>query len=159
MTLHTIKTEAEAHGHAQPIHFLTLDTQMCFSLYSASLSMTKVYQPLLAKLKLTYPQYLVLLALWQQDSLMVSALSERLFLDSGTLTPLLKRLEKLAYLTRQRSAEDGRCVIVSLTALGKTLRETARDVPLAVACKTGCSSDELMALNTQLQKLRATLTK
>lgn len=132
---------------------------MCFSLYSASLSMTKVYQPLLAKLKLTYPQYLVLVALWQQDSLKVSALSERLFLDSGTLTPLLKRLEKLAYLTRQRSAEDARCVIVSLTALGKNLRETAQNVPLAVACKTGCSSDELMQLNRQLQKLRAALTK
>ncbi len=134
-----------------------LDQQMCFALYSASLSMTKVYKPLLNALNLTYPQYLVLLVLWQQDSVPVNTLGERLFLDSGTLTPLLKRLEKNGYLSRQRATEDERRVIVKLTKLGKELQEKSQHVPLKVACSTGCSPSEIHTLNNQLIALRASL--
>ncbi len=136
---------------------LNVDQQMCFALYSTSLSMTKVYKPLLSALNLTYPQYLVLLVLWQQDGVTVNTLGERLFLDSGTLTPLLKRLEKNGYLSRQRAVEDERRVIVKLTEKGKRLQAESQHVPLKVACSTGCSLPELHALNDQLIALRASL--
>ena len=136
---------------------LNVDQQMCFALYSASLSMTKVYKPLLSALNLTYPQYLVLLVLWQQDGVTVSTLGERLFLDSGTLTPLLKRLEKNGYLSRQRATEDERRVIVKLTKAGKQLQEKSQHVPLKIACSTGCSLLGLHTLNDQLIALRASL--
>lgn len=136
---------------------LNLDQQMCFALYSASLSMTKTYKPLLISLNLTYPQYLVLLVLWQQDSATVKTLSERLFLDSGTLTPLLKRLEKNGYLTRKRSTEDERQVIVKLTKSGEQLQQKSQHIPLKVACNTGCSLNELHTLNDQLIALRSSL--
>ena len=138
---------------------LHLDQQVCFALYSTSLSMTKAYQPLLAPLKLTYPQYLVLLVLWQQDAISVNTLGERLFLDSGTLTPLLKRLEKSGFVTRKRALDDERRVNVSLTPAGKALREQALHVPLQVSCNTDCSLPELQALHAQLGKLRAALTR
>ena len=93
-----------------------LDQQLCFALYSASLAMTKVYKPLLDQLGLTYPQYLVLLALWEQDGQTVSGLGERLYLDSGTLTPLLKRMESAGWIERQRDATDERLVLIHLTA-------------------------------------------
>ena len=136
---------------------LNVDQQMCFALYSASHSMTKVYRPLLNALNLTYPQYLVLLVLWQQDSVTVNTLSERLFLDSGTLTPLLKRLEKNGYLSRHRDAEDERRVFVKLTKLGEQLHEKSQHVPLKVACSTGCSPSEIHTLNDQLIALRVSL--
>ena len=136
---------------------LNLDQQMCFALYSASLSMTKVYKPLLNALNLTYPQYLVLLVLWQQDSITVNTLGERLFLDSGTLTPLLKRLEKNGYLSRQRDTSDERCVIVKLTKLGEKLQEKSQHIPIKVACITGCSTSEIHTLNDQLIALRGSL--
>lgn len=138
---------------------LNVDLQMCFALYSASLSMTKAYKPLLAELKLTYPQYLVLLILWEKDAVTVSSLGERLFSDSGTLTPLLKRLEKLGLIQRQRLAEDERKVIISLTKEGKQLQKQAVDVPVQIACNTGCSLDELHFLNDQLISLRTALIK
>src|SRR5438132_4782254 len=94
---------------------LQLDNQLCFALYSASLAMTKLYKPLLDELGLTYPQYLVMLALWEQDGLAVSGLGERLSLDSGTLTPLLKRLEAAGFISRVRDVEDERRVRVTLT--------------------------------------------
>lgn len=134
-----------------------VDQQMCFALYSASLSMTKIYKPLLRELNLTYPQYLVLLVLWQQDSVTVNTLGERLFLDSGTLTPLLKRLEKNGYLSRQRAVEDQRRVIVKLTKAGKQLQEKSQHVPLKVACSTGCALPEINSLNDQLISLRTSL--
>src|SRR3989338_8092204 len=101
---------------------LLLDNQLCFALYSASLAMTKLYKPLLDELGLTYPQYLALLVLWEQDSLMVSELGERLYLDSGTLTPLLKRLETSGLVSRLRDVEDERRVHISLTAAGRKLK-------------------------------------
>jgi len=138
---------------------LKLDNQLCFALYSTSLAMTKVYKPLLANLGLTYPQYLVMLVLWEQDQLMVSALGERLFLDSGTLTPLLKRLEAQGLIRRARSAEDERQVIVSLTAEGKSLRKAAAEVPPAILCSTGCTVPDLISLTAEIKALRETLSK
>ena len=107
-----------------------LDNQLCFALYSASLAMTKLYKPLLEALDLTYPQYLVMLVLWERDGLSVSALGERLSLDSGTLTPLLKRMETAGLLVRQRSSEDERRVHVCLSPAGQQLQaQAARQAP------------------------------
>ena len=140
-------------------NILNVDLQMCFALYSASLTMTKAYKPLLAALNLTYPQYLVLLVLWEKETMTVSSLGERLFSDSGTLTPLLKRLEKLGFIQRQRSAEDERKVIVSLTRAGKELHSLAANVPTQISCSTGCSLAEIKLLNEQLISLRTALIK
>ena len=138
---------------------LLLDNQMCFALYSASLTMTKVYKPLLQKSGLTYPQYLVMLVLWEQDARSVSELGERVFLDSGTLTPLLKRLETLAYITRTRDVADERRVIVALTAAGRRLQKQSLAVPQHISCATECSLPELKALTKQLGDLRAALLR
>ena len=133
---------------------LLLDEQLCFALYAASRRMTAVYRPLLEALDLTYPQYLVMLVLWERDQLTVSEIGERLFLDSATLTPLLKRLESAALLTRLRSTEDERQVVISLTDQGRMLKKQAGSVPLAVFCATGCEFDEVVALKQQLTQLR-----
>jgi DNA-binding MarR family transcriptional regulator len=138
---------------------LRLDQQLCFSLYSAQLAMTKVYRKLLASLELTYPQYLVMLVLWEGDSLTVSQIGERLFLDSATLTPLLKRLEVAGLLTRQRAAEDERQVVISLTAEGRALRRKAGAIPEAIFCASGCELDELLQLKSQLDGLRKHLSQ
>ncbi|WP_273208118.1 MarR family winged helix-turn-helix transcriptional regulator [Marinobacter subterrani] len=133
---------------------LALDRQMCFALYSASLAMTKLYKPLLSELGLTYPQYLVMLVLWERDGMRVSGLKERLHLDYGTLTPLVKRLEKQGLLVRQRSPEDERQVIVRLTGKGHSLQSAAARIPEQVATASGCSLVELEDLKTQLCALR-----
>lgn len=138
---------------------LQLDNQLCFALYSASLAMTKLYTPLLNALNLTYPQYLVLLVLWEQDGLTVTALGERLYLNSGTLTPLLKRMEASGLLVRARSQEDERRVLVSLTPDGKKLKARAAAIPPCVAKAANCSLSELMALTQQLKALRGQLNK
>lgn len=142
-----------------PSKVLSVDLQLCFALYSASLSMTKTYKPLLAKLKLTYPQYLVLLVLWEKDGVPVNTICERLFSDSGTLTPLLKRLEKLGLIQRQRAIEDERKVMITLTEQGKQLQIQAADVHAQIACSTGCTLTELHELNSQLISLRTNLIK
>lgn len=131
-----------------------LDNQLCFALYSNSLLMTKLYKPVLAKLGLTYPQYLVLLVLWESDRISVGELGERLFLDSGTLTPLLKRIEAAGLLTRTRAVDDERRVIVALSATGRALRRKAEHVPNEVACATGCRMADIATLTTRLQVLR-----
>ena len=134
--------------------WLALDHQLCFAMYSASLAMTKVYKPLLAPLGLTYPQYLVMLVLWEGDGITVSQLGERLTLDSGTLTPLLKRLEALGFVQRLRDAADERRVLLQLTPAGRRLKARAVAVPQAVACATACDLSEVSALAQQLQRLR-----
>ena len=134
-----------------------LDHQLCFALYSSSLVMTKLYKPVLSALGLTYPQYLVLLVLWESDAISVSELGTRLFLDSGTLTPLLKRMEAAGWLTRLRAVDDERRVIVSLTAAGRALRRKAQHVPNEVACASGCELAELADLTRRLQALRASV--
>ena len=133
---------------------LQLDNQLCFAVYSASLAMTKRYKPLLEKLQLTYPQYLVMLVLWERDGLMVSELGERLFLDSGTLTPLLKRLEANGLVGRIRDVGDERRVHINLTAAGRKLKARAASVPACLLAASQCSVDELLALTQQMQSLR-----
>jgi DNA-binding MarR family transcriptional regulator len=136
---------------------LLLDNQLCFALYSASLAMTKLYKPLLEELELTYPQYLVMLALWETDGLMVSALGERLSLDSGTLTPLLKRLEAAGWVSRIRNVADERRVHIHLTAAGRKLKTRAAKVPGCVLAATQCSVPELLQLTQQVRMLRERL--
>ena len=141
-----------------PAAWLALDHQLCFALYSASLAMTKLYKPLLTPLGLTYPQYLVMLVLWEGDGLTVSALGERLALDSGTLTPLLKRLETAGLLLRLRDAADERRVLLQLTPAGRDLKRQALAVPPAVASASGCELSELSELTARLHSLRQQLT-
>ncbi len=136
---------------------LELDQQMCFALYSTSLAMTKLYKPLLSELDLTYPQYLVLMVLWENDGVSVSGLKDRLFLDYGTLTPLVKRLEAQGLLSRRRSPEDERQVLVHLTEQGRALREKASKVPPQIASASGCTFAELDELKNQLNGLRQRL--
>ncbi len=138
---------------------LMLDQQFCFALYSANLALNKVYRKLLAKLNLTYPQYLVMLVLWERDEVMVSEIGDRLFLDSATLTPLLKRLEIAGLLGRYRSAVDERQVIIRLSERGRALRETARSVPEEIFCATGCGIEQLNEMKRQLETLRAQLAQ
>lgn len=141
----------------RPLDWLQLDKQLCFALYSASLAMTKIYKPLLEPLGLTYPQYLVLMVLWERDGLGVNELGERLFLDSGTLTPLLKRMDAAGWVQRTRDEADERRVRVTLTPAGRALRRRAQGVPKALAEVSGCTADELISLTERLQQLRQQL--
>ena len=137
-----------------PSPWLALDRQLCFALYAASLTVTKAYKPLLEPLGLTYPQYLVMLVLWDQDDLAVGQLGERLTLDSGTLTPLLKRLASDGLLRRTRDPVDERRVRVALTDAGRALRARALAVPQAMACTLACDIDEIQQLTARLTHLR-----
>ena len=136
---------------------LALDHQLCFALYSTMLGVHKVYRKLLKALGLTYSQYLVMLVLWEQDDLTVSEIGARLFLDSPTLTPLLKRLEGAGLVVRNRSDTDERQVIVSLTAEGKRLRKRAGTIPGCVAAAMECAPEEMGALRLQLEAMRSSL--
>jgi DNA-binding MarR family transcriptional regulator len=136
---------------------LQLDNQLCFALYSASLAMTKVYKPLLDELGLTYPQYLAMLALWERDGQSVSELGSRLFLDSGTLTPLLKRLESAGLVVRIRDAADERRVHITLTPAGRKLKQRAAKVPACILQASQCSLPELVQLTRRIRELREQL--
>ncbi|KEY41422.1 DNA-binding MarR family transcriptional regulator [Pantoea agglomerans] len=138
---------------------LLVDQHLCFALYSANLAMNKVYRQLLSQLDITYPQYLVMLVLWQKDDVTVSEIGEQLFLDSATLTPLLKRLESAGLINRQRTRQDERQVAVTLTEAGQALRARAEAIPEAVKCATACDDDALLALKLQLDGLRDNLNK
>ncbi|MBK4735474.1 MarR family winged helix-turn-helix transcriptional regulator [Noviherbaspirillum pedocola] len=131
-----------------------LQEQLCFALYSASLAMTKVYRPLLQELGITYPQYLVLMLLWEQDERTVSELGEPLLLDSATLTPLLKRMEAAGLVTRSRSRSDERQVVIGLTDEGAAMKEHAKRIMAAVIDATGCSNAELAQMKNDLIALR-----
>lgn len=133
---------------------LMLDDQLCFALYSTSLAMNKAYRKLLAPLDLTYPQYLVMMVLWQRDGLSVSEIGGRLFLDSATLTPLLKRMEASGLLQRARAPGDERQVLVSLTQAGRALKEKAVSIPASLFCVMQCEPATLFALKQQLEMLR-----
>ncbi|KPQ23623.1 MAG: hypothetical protein HLUCCA13_12805 [Halomonas sp. HL-48] len=133
---------------------LELDNQLCFALYSTSLMMTKVYKPLLRELGLTYPQYLAMLVLWQEDGITVSTLSKRLLTDPGSVTPLLKRLEADQLLRRQRSRQDERVVELFLTERGRAMREQARHIPSCVVNASEQSIEALAQLKNDLVKLR-----
>lgn len=136
---------------------LLLDDQLCFSLYSASRAMARAYRPLLDPLGLTYPQYLVLMVLWQGDGVPVSSIGEALQLDTATLTPLLKRMQGAGLIDRTRSAQDERQVLVTLTRAGRALKARAKGVPIAITAATGCGVDALGRLKTRLDALRDTL--
>ena len=140
-------------------NLLHLDEQLCFALYSTSLALNKVYRRLLAPLGLTYPQYLVMMVLWERDGLSVSEIGEKLFLDSATLTPLLKRLEASGLVTRTRASHDERQVIVELTGEGRALKAQAKSVPSELACASECSPDDLVAMKQQLESLREALAR
>ena len=140
-----------------PDQALLLDNQLCFALYSTSLAMTKLYKPLLDELGLTYPQYLVMLVLWEQDGLTVSELGGHLYLDSGTLTPLLKRLEAAGLIARLRAVEDERRVHLTLTAAGRRLKARAAKIPGCILDASQCSLSELVSLTQQVQALRRRL--
>lgn len=143
----------------QPGNPLALDNQFCFALYSASHAMTKAYKPLLDALGLTYPQYLVMLVLWEQDAVPVKEIGSRLFLDSGTLTPLLKRLEAGGLLERHRDPEDERQVRIVLTPEGRTLRERALHVPHQVHQSCGQDLPTVERLRAALSTIRDDLCK
>ncbi|MEH6452316.1 MAG: MarR family transcriptional regulator [Psychromonas sp.] len=125
---------------------LTLDKQICFSLYSASNAMGRAYQPLLKKLDLTYLQYIVMMVLWQYSTLNVKELGSKVHLDSGTLTPLLKRLEGKGLIIRSRSKQDERVRIITLTVAGLNLQEEAQQIPNTMLCKSKMSVEELNKL-------------
>ena len=136
---------------------LGLDNQLCFALYATSLAMTKVYRPLLAPLGLTYPQYIVMLVLWEHRELSIGALGERVALDSGTLSPLIRKLKALGLVERRRSASDDRSVLVSLTPDGARMSKLAYAVRERVACATQRTEAQLRTLMRSLQGLRASL--
>jgi len=133
---------------------LLLGNQLCFAVYSTAHAFNRFYKPLLDRLGLTYPQYLVMLVLWEQDGVSVKEIGERLFLDSGTLTPLLKRMETAGLLKRTRSREDERQVLIALTPQGHALKEKARAVPQSILAASDCSVSELVAMKDEIVALR-----
>jgi DNA-binding MarR family transcriptional regulator len=138
---------------------LALDRQFCFALYSASHAMTKTYKPMLDRIGLTYPQYLVMLVLWEQDAILVKDIGARLFLDSGTLTPLLKRLESNGLVSRNRNPLDERQVRVELTDQGRALRADAEAIPEQVLCASGQELSVLGGMRNELARVRDDLFK
>ena len=136
---------------------LHLENQLCFALYAATRAMTKTYRLRLDPLNLTYPQYLVLLVLWEQDGMSVSEIGDKLMLDSGTLTPLLKRLERSQIIRRQRSSEDEREVKIWLTAKANELRDAVLDARKFVGCRLGMSEQQIMKLRADLMDMIAEL--
>ena len=138
---------------------LLLDEQLCFALYSASNHIIRAYRRPLAEIGLTYPQYLAMLVLWQHGEQTVKGLSDRLLLDSSTLTPLLKRLEASGLVNRQRDQSDERVVRVLLTPLGRALRSSAAKIQRQVARKTGLSNQHFIQLRAQLNELTTTFTR
>ncbi|MDH5903490.1 MarR family winged helix-turn-helix transcriptional regulator [Vibrio splendidus] len=139
--------------------YLKLDNQVCFALYSASNAMSRAYQPLLKALDLTYLQYIVMMVLWEEKEINVKALGAKTHLDSGTLTPLLKRLEVKGYVLRTRSIEDERVRVITLTLAGVELKEQAQTVPVEMLCLSKMNEDELKSLKAQCEQLLGNLTK
>jgi MarR family transcriptional regulator, organic hydroperoxide resistance regulator len=136
---------------------LKLDNQICFQLYATTREMTKRYRPLLEELNVTYPQYLVLLVLWETDRISVKALGKRLLLDSGTLTPMLKRMEEHGLVQRSRSKEDERVVEVVLTEQGRKAEKQAEQIPLKFVEQTNLNEEEVIQLKQTLSKMLAQL--
>ncbi len=138
---------------------IELDAQLCFAIYGAAHAFTRTYKPLLEPLGLTYPQYLVMIALWEEDDQPVKAIGDRLGLDSGTLSPLLKRLEQSGLVARKRDRDDERQVRISLTKKGQELKAQAVGVTEAIGKAVGCSLEEAVALRDELIALKQRLTK
>lgn len=149
--------KTSATTRIDPAAALLLDRQFCFSVYSASLALNKLYRKLLRPLGLTYPQYLVMMVLWEGDGLTVSDIGARLHLDSATLTPLLKRMEAQQLVSRNRAADDERQVIITLTKAGRELKKRAGQVPESVLCAASCSVEELTRLKEKLDTVTASI--
>lgn len=132
---------------------LKLENQLCFPLYAAARRITGSYAPLLKPLGLTYTQYLVMLVLWEEDNVMVGDLGRKLYLDTGTLTPLLKKMEEHGLILRRRCPDDERCVRVSLTQKGQDLKEQAREIPQKISSCVTLEQDEALQLYHTLYKL------
>lgn len=132
---------------------LDIDNQLCFALYATSKAVIKNYKPLLDELGITYTQYITLLVLWKNDNITVKELGKKLYLDSGTLTPLLKRLESLGVIKRMRDSSDERNVYVKLTDEGFSMRDKASGIPQKMFCSTGLSIDEVSDLREKLKAL------
>ena len=142
------------------LNHLLLEKQLCFRFYNLNKKMNRLYAPVLKELALTYPQYLVMLILWQHEkAIAIKTIGQQLDLDTGTLSPLLKRMEKQSLISRCRKVEDERSVEIQLTSLGKALKEKAQDIPAKMFNVTGFSITELTALNQQLDKLLVNLNK
>jgi DNA-binding MarR family transcriptional regulator len=139
--------------------YLKLENQICFPLYAAARLMVGAYRPLLADLDITYPQYLVLLVLWEEDGLSVGQIGDKLLLDSGTLTPVLKRLQAQGLVERGRHAGDDRVVVNRLTAKAQAMKKDAVRVPIDLVCRSGMSPKQLDRLRKTLRELMATLQK
>jgi len=135
-----------------------LDGQLCFSLYSTSMAINRLYKPMLDELGITYPQYLVLSTLWETDGQTITAIADRLALEPSTITPLVKRLEQAEFVTRERNAEDERKVQVFLTSKGKRLRADSGCLTDALLRNSGLTVKEMIDLNDRIQRLRAALT-
>jgi len=148
---------AQSKATTDPVSLLKLDNQLCFAVYAAAQAFTATYKPLLAPLGLTYPQYLTMLVLWEEDGLTVSAIGAKLGLDSGTLTPLLKRLEAAGLVTRTRDTADERQVLAGLTPAGRALKQKAKGIPAKLLCASGMSLAEIKGLHGTLGKLAANL--
>lgn len=136
---------------------LKLDNQICFALYASSREIIKLYKPALDKLGITYTQYVTLLSLWEQDDITVKDLGNKLYLDSGTLTPLLKKLESMNIIERLRSKEDERVVYIKLTQKGIEMKEKALEIPKQIFCSTGLSPEEAIDLRGNLKQLLSKL--
>lgn len=136
---------------------LKLDQQLCFALYAATHAITRVYRNALEQYGLTYPQYLVMLVLWESDGISVSTIANKLELDSGTLTPMLKKLEVAGLVSRTRNKQDERIVIVMLTGKGNKLQDEIANIQKTVACQTGLSDDNFVILKDSLHQLVQTL--
>ncbi|MDK1378497.1 MULTISPECIES: MarR family transcriptional regulator [unclassified Sinorhizobium] len=149
-------TKADSPSHED---LMKLDNFLCFAIYSTNHAFTRVYKPLLDELDLTYPQYLVMVVLWEKDDQTVGSLGERLFLESSTLTPMLKRLEAMGYISRVRDRADERQVRVKLTESGRALREKAENVPRGIANATGMKPAELVRLKQEIATLRTSLLR
>ncbi|EHU1902481.1 MarR family transcriptional regulator [Acinetobacter baumannii] len=138
---------------------LKLENQLCFLIYSTNLALNQLYRKLLTPLGITYPQYLVMLVLWEKDEITVSEIGSKLFLESSTLTPILKKLEALQLLNRTRSKEDERQVIITLSEKGKKLKEQAVNIPRHILEASSCDTATLLGLKDQLTQLRTNIAK
>ncbi|HHP0286632.1 MarR family winged helix-turn-helix transcriptional regulator [Acinetobacter baumannii] len=138
---------------------LKLENQLCFLIYSTNLALNQLYRKLLTPLGITYPQYLVMLVLWEKDEITVSEIGSKLFLESSTLTPILKKLEALQLLNRTRSKEDERQVIITLSEKGKKLKEQAVNIPTHILEASSCDTATLLGLKDQLSQLRTNIAK
>jgi MarR family transcriptional regulator, organic hydroperoxide resistance regulator len=148
-----VKCQIDQQSSLQAEDLLRLDNQLCFALYAATRAMTRTYRERLDELNLTYPQYLVLLVLWETDGLTVSAIGQRLRLDSGTLTPLIKRMETTKLVRRKRDTDDGREVSIWLQPKGEALKTAALDARKHVACRLEMTEPEIMKLRADLMAL------